>query len=66
MRRPVIYAGFWRSTEVRKRVKIINDFVLTSKCLECDGSGIFGCGIPEEKGICVRCKGTGIEYFGTI
>ena len=40
--------------------------IIYSECLECGGTGIFDCGIPEMKRECVQCKGIGIQYFGTI
>jgi hypothetical protein len=43
-----------------------NNFILQIKCLECNGSGIFDCGIKEENNICVSCKGAGKQYIGTI
>lgn len=35
-----------------------------NKRLECSGTGIFDCGIEEEKGICICCKGTGKVFIG--
>lgn len=61
-----VWAGFYRNTIVKRKIKVVKKFALVSKCLECNGSGIFDCGIPEEKGPCRRCKSTGKEYFGTI
>lgn len=61
-----IYCGFKRDTVVKKKLHIKKNMFIYSDCLECGGTGIFDCGIPEMKGRCVQCKGTGIQCFGTI
>lgn len=61
-----IYCGFKRDTVVKKKLRIKKNMFIYSDCLECNGTGIFDCGIPEMKGVCTQCKGTGIQYFGTI
>lgn len=61
-----IYCGFNRDTIVKRIFANNNNYILKGKCLECNGTGIFDCGIPEQKGICVSCKGTGDQYFGSI
>ena len=40
--------GWYRNTVVKQRPVIKKDFVFQIKCLECNGSGIFDCGIKEE------------------
>lgn len=59
-----VYCGFWRTTVVKCRARIISDVAFEIDCLECGGTGVFDCGIPEERGDCVACKGTGKEYLG--
>ena len=61
-----IYCGWHRNTMVRQYPHIEKEFIFTIKCLECKGTGLFDCGIEEENGICVSCKGTGEQYVGTI
>ena len=61
-----IYCGFKRDAVIRKKLHIKKDIFICSECLECGGTGIFDCGIPEMKCECVQGKGTGIQYFGTI
>lgn len=61
-----IYSGFKRDTVIKKKLHIKKDIFIYSECLECGGTGIFNCGIPEMKCECVQCKGIGIQYFGTI
>ena len=60
------YCGWYRNTVVKQRPVIKKDFVFQIKCLECNGSGIFDCGIKEENETCVSCNGTGKQYIGTI
>ena len=55
-----------RSTIIKQRPIIKNDFIFQIKCFECNGSGIFDCGIKEENETCVSCNGTGKQYIGTI
>ncbi len=64
MNRLTIYCGWWKNTKINPKYKIIQNMFFKTKCLECGGTGIFECGIPEEKGICTPCKGTGLEYCG--
>lgn len=61
-----VYCGFMRNTIVKCNTDIVGKYILKSKCLECNGTGQFSCGIPEEDDICVQCKGTGYQYYGTI
>lgn len=61
-----IYCGFKRDTVIKKKLHIKKNMFIYSDCLECKGTGIFDCGIPEVKSECVECKGTGMQYFGTI
>lgn len=61
-----VYCGWYRNTVVKQRHVIKKDFVFQIKCLECNGSGIFDCGIKEENETCVSCNGTGKQYIGTI
>ncbi|MFR8428095.1 MAG: hypothetical protein ACLVCH_11555 [Roseburia inulinivorans] len=61
-----VYCGWHRSTIIKQRPIIKNDFIFQIKCFECNGSGIFDCGIQEENGTCVSCNGTGKQYIGTI
>ena len=61
-----VYCGWYRNTVVKQRPVIKKDFVFQIKCLECNGSGIFDCGIKEENETCVSCNGTGKQYIGTI
>nr|DAF71218.1 MAG TPA: TRYPTOPHAN RNA-BINDING ATTENUATOR PROTEIN-INHIBITORY PROTEIN REGULATION, ANTI-TRAP [Caudoviricetes sp.] len=61
-----IYCGYHRNTIVKQQPTIEKKFALQIKCLECNGTGIFDCGIKEECGICISCKGTGNQYIGTI
>ena len=61
-----IDCGFKRDTVIKKKLHIKKDIFVYSDCLECGGTGIFDCGIPEMKRKCIQCKGTGIQYFGTI
>ena len=63
-RRINVYCGFWRTTVVPAKSKIVGDIAFVIPCLECDGTGIFDCGIEEEEGTCVRCKGTVVEFIG--
>lgn len=61
-----VYCGWHRNTIVNQHPIIEKDFVLQIKCLECNGAGIFDCGIRKEHGRCISCKGTGKQYIGTI
>ena len=61
-----IYCGLYRNTVIKQRPVIKKDFVFQIKCLECGGTGTFNCGIKDEFGICISCKGTGNQYIGTI
>ena len=61
-----VYCGWYRNTVVKQRPVIKKDFVFQIKCLECNDSGIFDCGIKEENETCVSCNGTGKQYIGTI
>lgn len=61
-----VYCGWYRNTVVKQRPVIKKIFVFQIKCLECNGSGIFDCGIKEENETCVSCNGTGKQYIGTI
>lgn len=66
MKKINIYCGFYRNTIVKIRPKLINQIFLEIPCLECHGKGIFNCGIEEQKGTCINCKGTGKQYLGGI
>lgn len=59
-----IYCGFQRNTIVSVLPAIFGNIVFQIDCLECSGTGIFDCGIEEEKGICICCKGTGKVFIG--
>ena len=62
MRKINIYCGFYRSTVVKQVPSIINDIFMQINCLECGGTGVFDCGIEEQRGRCECCKGTGKVY----
>lgn len=64
-----IYLGFSR-IPYRVKHKITKDIFIESKCCECNGIGIWNFypdDYPFEKNTkCTQCKGTGINYYGTI
>ena len=61
-----VYCGWWRTKIVKRVPLIIDDVVLQIPCLECHGTGIFDCGIEEQRGMCIQCKGTGKQFLGSF
>lgn len=59
-----VYCGWMRNTEIKVKPKICKDVAFEIKCIECNGTGIFDCGIEEERGTCICCKGTGKQLSG--
>ncbi|MGL5433788.1 MAG: hypothetical protein ACRDBO_00125 [Lachnospiraceae bacterium] len=61
-----VFCGFFRLTVIKVKPLLVKESFMQTVCFECDGSGIFDCGITEVKGTCVCCKGTGVQYIGMI
>lgn len=58
-----VYCAYNNNTKVKRKYAVHKGF-MKIKCLECDGTGIFDCGITEERCRCNTCKGCGFLFVG--